>query len=147
VIVTLGGTVLETDREENRRLYLGWETVTDSCSCDGCRNFLLALPALPGPVRDFFASLGVDLRKAAEVIPWNGEDGGKRMHYGGFYHLGGLLLEGGLEKAGFFPLAEGFCVAFTEEISLPEADCPSPALQLEIDFSGVPWLLETRNPY
>ncbi len=147
MIVTLGGTVLETDREENRRLYAGWETVTDGCGCDGCRNFLLAVPSLPEPVRDFFDGLGVDLRKAAEVIPWNGEDGGKRMHYGGFYHLGGRLRAGGLEKAGFTPLAEGYCVAFTEEISLPEADCPARALQLEIDFSGVPWLMDSGNPY
>ena len=65
------------------------------------------------------------------------------MHYGGFYHLCGTLKKGG----GFEPVADGFDVGFTEEISLPEDELPLPAIQMEIDFHGIPWLLDEENPY
>ena len=50
-------------------------------------------------------------------------------------------------KLNLLEICEGYSVGFTTEISLPEEDLPQPALQIEIFFHGVPWLLDEENPY
>ena len=147
--------LLEIDVEKTRSLYAQLETVTEGCTCDGCRNYMLAAAQFPPAVLDFFRALGIEAEKATEVIPWNAENGGRAMHYGGFYHLCGRLRggpdcwngTGGMNAGGFRTVAAGYRVGFTALISLPEKELPSPALQMEIDFSGVPWLLDKENTY
>jgi len=138
---TLHDLILELDAEKTRRFYAETDA-SDECDCAGCRNYRLAVPRFPAEVADIFRRLGIDVGKPAEIIPWSAEEGGRAMHYGGFYHLCGRLIRGG-----HYTVTDGFSVSFTEDVSLPETGLPSPALQMEIDFHGVPWLLDEENPY
>ena len=149
------GLVLEADTARTRALYAALGDVTAACACPGCRNYLRARDFLPRAVLDFFHALGIDPGKAAEVYPWCAERDGSALYYGGFYHFCGSLVQGEdcwresgeMNTAGLITLAEGYRAGFTRRISLPEENLPAPVLQLEIDFHGVPWLLEEKNPY
>ena len=151
----LSSLVLEIDVDKTKKLYQALEEVTDGCSCDGCRNYMLARERFPEAVKDFFGKLGVDPGKAAEIITWNAEDGGRALHYGGFYHLCGRLIKGDdcwqasgeMDTEAFYPVTKGYAVGFTDSVSLPEEGLPRPVLQMEIDFHGVPWLLDKENSY
>ena len=113
------------------------------CDCAGCRNFAWAVKTLPPTVTDFFAALGLDPEKPAEIYI-NTADRSMGW-YGGWYHLRGELL------AGFPPpeqcigkwlsLTENFSVAFRQDCALVPEDFPEPRLQMEIDCR-LPWLLE-----
>lgn len=147
--LTCGSAVLEVDKERNRQLYEQLEPVTEGCSCAGCRNYAAAVKNFPPEVLAFFRTLGADPRKAAELIPWCAEDGSRSMYCGGFYHLCGSILSGSgtPDPANGYTITEGWSVWFTEEISLPEPQLTAPAFQMEIEFHGVPWVLEEDNPY
>ena len=140
---TLYDLLLEIDVDKTKRLCCEWDEARDGCDCAGCRNYRLAAETFPPEVRAFFRELGLDEKKPTEVFPWHAEDGGRALHYGGFYHLCGTIVKG----SGRYDVADGYSVAFTDDISLPEEHLPSPALQMEIDFCGVPWLLEEKDPY
>ncbi len=43
--------------------------------------------------------------------------------------------------------AAGYWVGFTNRISLPEDYLSAPAIQMEIDFHAVPWMLGKENTY
>lgn len=140
--------VIEADPEKTKLLYAGAERITDGCDCGGCRNYALAAERFPPEVSEFFSRMGIDPEKPAEVYLLDRKDA-DTARYGGFYHLCGRIINGDddlnekLEDAtsDFYPIAEGYYVAFTESISLPEEDVPLPALQMEIDFT-LPRLLE-----
>ncbi len=146
-MVTLewGGWILEADAEKTRRFYAGLGSVTENCGCRACRNFELAAGMLPAEARAFFEQLGIAPPKAAEVCLLDREALGDTAWYGGFYHLCGRLRPA--EKAGrpdtlsFLPVADGYRIAFTPEVSLPEDGLPEPAVQMEIDFR-MPWSLD-----
>ena len=144
--------VLETDAEENRKLYEKLPLVTDECTCDGCSNYMLAAEHFPREVMAFFENLGMDIRKASEIITWGSENDGMSLYYGGFYHLRGRIVRSSshdenTEKIIFHRIADGYSVWFTEDISLAEDCLGEEAVQMEIDFHGVPWMLDQKNPY
>ncbi len=154
MLFQLGDYQLDIDIERTRAFYQAAEVITDGCVCDGCSNYLLAADGFPQSVKEFFTMLGIDIRKAAEIITWCSEDGGKSLFYGGFYHICGRIVnhvdcweENGARNDTMYPIAAGYAVGFTESVSLLEKDFPIPALQMEISFRNVPWLLETKNPY
>ncbi|MBQ7508556.1 MAG: hypothetical protein IJT52_04425, partial [Spirochaetales bacterium] len=88
----------------------------------------------------FFQSLGMDPGKAAEVYLLYSDDKEKKAAYGGFYHLCGKILEGATDGSEWYTIADGYRVCFTDDISLPEENLQEPAVQMEIDFSKVPWV-------
>ncbi len=143
---------LDVDIEKTKQFYETAEEITAGCSCDGCRNFMMAVPLFPQPVKDFFHALGVDLRKAAEIIAWCSEDDGNAIFYGGFYHICGTM-PGGADcwkdhgEMKLHSLADGYEVGFTNDNSLLEKNFPAPVVQMEIFFHKVPWLLEQKNTY
>ena len=137
---TFGPFVLEADIGKTERLYKKAPFITQGCSCDGCRSFMRAAGVFPGPVKEFFRSLGIDIRKAAEVYTISGPDEtaeGLTAHYGGFCHLCGTLVKQNPEAC--YTIAEGYNVRFTDAISLPEEGLEGPAVQIELDFCSVPW--------
>ena len=144
---------LKTDTEKNRKLYEKLPVITDECTCDGCTNFMLAIKYFPKEVKLFFENLGIDIRKASEIIAWSSENEGRSLFYGGFYHLCGRIeitdskSDNNPEMIGFHTLAEGYSVWFTEDISLAEDCLDEEAVQMEIGFHGVPWILDHENPY
>ena len=157
MILTFGRYSLDIDAERTREYYRTAERVTESCSCDGCRNFERAADGLAGPVREFFDLLGADPKKVRECyVNGAAEDG--TLLYGGFCHLCGTLAEGesawksisdresvwcGREA---YPVTDSFLVAFQENVDLPEDGFPQPMVQMEFS-AALPWVLEKRNPY
>ena len=141
---------VEIDTEKTRELHD--MIMTYDCDCAGCRNYMRAVDSFPGEVIEFFTSLGLDVKKAVEIIPWFAENEGKAMNYGGFYHLYGRIISGGEcwkenGEVSVYEITDGYSVGFTEDISLREEELGEPALQMEIFFHGIPWLLDEENPY
>ncbi len=152
MIFELGNIKLDADVEKTRKFYEKLSGI--DCSCDGCQNYLLAAESFPCEVKSFFEMLGIDPKKATEIITWSSEDEGKSLWYGGFYHLFAEMIQGldcwhneDGKKGDSFKVCEGYSVAFTENIALPEEDLPQGALQMEIDFHSVPWKLDKENTY
>ena len=139
---------LRADAEATRSWYgarpLPWVT----CACAGCRNFVLAVKTLPPAVTDFFARLGLDLEKPAEVCVDHADQ--KSCLYGSWYHLIGELTAGdplpGHLCGEWLTLAEDVEAAFSPDCYLLPKDFPLPGLQLNLEWR-LPWLLEEKNPY
>lgn len=154
-----GQFILDVDVERTRACYEKDPGI--GCGCSGCRNYAQAAAAFPEELRNFFHTLGIAPEKPAEVyVNCTKADG--TLWYGGFYHLCGTLLQGqggwrtvaadntgktsAWDRESCYPAADGFLVAFTEEVALLEEGFPAPVLQMEIDAS-LPWMLEEENDY
>lgn len=157
MIFEFGQYKVSIDIEKTKKFYENADTVSKSCSCDGCLNFEKAVGCLPHSVHKFFADIGVDMRKACECYVNHVNDDGT-LFYGGFYHLCGTLSEGRsawknlCDKTAYwdteaaFPISPDFHVSFHKDIVLLEKGVPLPVIQL--DFSAdIPWVLEKKNTY
>lgn len=146
---TLGAYRLQADVETTRAYYAACPQPWVTCDCAGCRNFARAVRFLPPAVAAFFASLGLDPEKPAEIYALDQEDSAVCL-YGGFYHLTGKLTAGvpapGYACGTWLELAEGFSAAFRPDCALLPVDFPQPCLQMEVNFR-FPWLLEEENAY
>ena len=87
-----GAYRLLADAEAARAYYAAHPGIT--CGCAGCRNFLRAVKALPPAAAGFFAALGLEAEKAAEVYAIDQEESAGICRYGAFYHLPGELRAG-----------------------------------------------------
>ncbi len=152
MLVSVGCFLLDVDLERTRRFYETAEPNGARCACDGCQNFDRAVVVLPGEIRAFFESLGVDLRKVCEVYV-NCTNGDGTVEYGGFCHLCGTLLarEPGKDKLSgrspcWYALSPDFRVCFHDAPQLLEDAFPTPVLQLDF-LANIPWVLEKENPY
>lgn len=155
MVLELGAYKVCVDIEKNKSFYKNAEMITDGCSCDGCCNYFLATAMFPEAVKEFFDQLGIDIKKAAEIIVWCSENNGKDLYYGGFYHLCGELLggenfwkdNGRINMSEIYSIVEGYAIEFSRQVVLLEKDFPYPVIQMEIDFHNVPWVLDHKNPY
>ncbi len=150
-MLEIGRQKVALDVQRTRLFYRGAPTVSETCSCSGCRNFERAVETLPDAVRGFFETLGVEMKKVCEAYVIGARPDGA-LYYGGFYHLCGTLqpddVLGAVADAGRSPLvlAKGFHVFLKETCDLLEEDFPTPAGQLE--FVGeLPWVLSEQNGY
>jgi hypothetical protein len=157
MIFQFGSYKIDVDVDRTRQFYETASFVSENCSCSGCRNYEKAVQGLPALITDFFADLGVDMRRVCEVyVNYANPDGS--LFYGGFYHLCGTLLSGKSawlpttptssywEADMTFPVTENFRVSFQEECHLLETDFPLPALQLELS-ANIPWVLAEENTW
>ena len=71
-----GSTKLKSISRRQETFYEQAENITGGCTCDGCVNFEQATGFFPFEVRKFFSNIGVDIRKAAEIIPYTSENNG-----------------------------------------------------------------------
>ncbi len=140
MIFTFGSFRLDVDTEKTEKLYANAPVITESCSCEGCSNYVQAAKLFPPEVKTFFRSLGMDPAKAAEVYLLYSDDKEKKAAYGGFYHLCGKILDGATDGSEQYTVCDGYRVHFTDDISLPEEGLKDPAVQMEIDFPEVPWV-------
>lgn len=157
LLMEYGDYRLEIDIERTRAFYSSSQRLVASCTCDGCRNYAAAAKLLPVESLQFFASIGVDIQKAAEIYAICKNPDGTLL-YGGFYHLCGRILEGDsawqpteknmkhLDEKKMFTLSERFKVSFQSDCSLLEEFFPAPAIQMEI-LENLPWVLDIENTY
>lgn len=152
MIMEFGQYKVDIDVTKTNQFYENAKLVSENCSCDGCLNFESAAAALPQGVTEFFSNLGIDMKKAGECyVHWTNEDG--TLFYGGFYHVCGTLLKGTSawennywKKELSFAITPDFLISFQKDITLPEADFPLPAIELDI-FANIPWVLNIENSY
>ena len=145
----IGSYRLSVDAEAARAYYAAHPLPWVACDCAGCRNFIQAVKTLPPAVTDFFAALGLDPEKPAEVYAIDQEESAALCPYGAFYHLTGEIWAG-LPTSGccgeWLTLAEGVEAAFRPDCALLPEDFPRPCMQMEMECR-LPWLLEEENPY
>ncbi len=139
------------DKNATRRLYSHLDPVDAACPCAAYQNYVRAATRFPPDVTAFFASLGIDGAKPAEIYACESRDG--RVYYTGFYPLVGNRLSGddaqrldapeplGQTGADMWTLADGFRVGFTQPPDKPSSRCSGPLLQMDIAFL-VPWVLD-----
>ena len=157
MIFEFGSYKIEVDVDRTKQFYETAPRVSESCACNGCRNYEQAVQRLPATITDFFASLGIDMRCVCEVYV-NYANPDSSLLYGGFYHLCGTLLSGESawiptsstssywEENRAFPVTDGFRISFQQKCDLLEKDFPLPALQLELS-ANIPWVLSEENPW
>jgi hypothetical protein len=118
---------------------------SDSCTCNGCRNFVAARTEVyPQEFVAFLDSLGIDSRKDGEVYLL-GRVAADGLCYGGWFHF-----VGSLEKAGDFPavtMGPGFTVSLAPRSApaLPSLK-EHPLVQVEFHSEMVPWVLAEPEP-
>ena len=152
MIFTFGNYVIDADTEKTRGIYRTLPLISQSCSCDGCRNFEQAVDVLPEPVLAFFRTLGIDPKKMTECYV-NCQNADGTLFYGGFCHLCGTLIQG--ESAWgktseassrcdadlMYHIDDHFCVSFGEACDLVEVQFEAPVLQIEFQ-ADIPWVLD-----
>lgn len=159
--IYFGQYYLEIDIHKTKAFYKKLENISEGCNCPGCRNFEKAVEVLPDEIKNFFNSIGIDMKKPAEVYV-NTVNADGLLLYGGFFHLCGRILNGesawvkndGNENAivsywehsKTYSVSKNFFVSFQEECSLIEDGFPTPVLQMEIE-ANIPWILEETNIY
>lgn len=152
---------LDVDVEKTRLFYQRADNVTVGCDCSNCRNYEKAVEVLSDEIKSFFDSLGIDIKKPAEVYANVVKDDGLVL-YGGFYHLCGRLLSGESawvavesnektrssywDTSKTYSVSKDFHVSFQEDCFLVEDGFPKPVLQMEIE-ANIPWVLEEQNQF
>ena len=133
--ITLGPIILDVDVAATRRFY---ETSSGylSCTCDGCRNFPLAVPHMPPALLDALHQMGVDPLKPAEQWVNCATPDGKAALYGGFYHGCGTIVKGDEHWR-----TPDFELLVSDDCSLLKPDFPRPCFEVDF-YCTLPWLLE-----
>jgi len=114
---------------------------SDTCSCNGCRNFVAARDKVyPSEFIALLSSLGIDSRKDGEVYH-NAQLSPGRHDYGGWFHFVGIL-----QKTGDFPvvpMGPGFSAWLRNKTApaLPGLD-GMPLVEVEFHADSVPWVLK-----
>ncbi len=113
---------------------------SDTCSCNGCRNFVAARDNVyPSEFIALLNSFGIDSRKDGEVYH-NARLSPGRHDYGGWFHFVGTL-----EKTGDFPvvpMGQGFSAWLRKKAApaLPGLG-ELPLVEVEFHADSVPWVL------
>ena len=146
MIFTFGHYKIDVDTDETKRFY-DQKEILGECPCAGCRNFEKAIDILPADILNFFESLGVDIRKAAEWAASHTNKNGK-VFYTGFCHLNGTILNGDSSehRVHMIQILNDLQISFQNDCYLLEKDFPSPMIQMEFVLF-VPWVLPEENPY
>lgn len=150
MLFTFSSCVVDIDVEKTKLFYKNAEYV--SCECSGCRNFVKATNFLQEDVHSFFSSIGVDINKACELIPYYSKKD-EVLFYGGFYHICGRVLHGVSRSQAkkeneirWHRVSGEFLVSFNNDISLLEKFFPTPVIQMDIE-ANIPWVLKEKNSY
>lgn len=141
MVFQFGQFKVDIDVEKTQEFYKSMNLVSKGCQCSGCRNYEIAIDILPNEVKNFFDTIGIDMKKVTEVYV-NVANPDNSLYYEGFYHLCGSLLQGESE----YSLTKDFYISFQEDCVLMEDGFPTPALQLEIS-ANIPWALNEDNTY
>lgn len=145
-MATFGQWQFEFDAEATKMAYSRVDRGgAESCSCNGCRNFVAARSRVfPKPFLEFLATLGVDPLKDAEAYH-NARLSPGRHDYGGWYHFVGRLTMDGdfgvVDYGGGFTAC--FCQATAPRLKILEG---LPVVQLDFHSEAVPWMLSEPEP-
>lgn len=162
MIFTFDKFTIDVDVERTHKFYKSAELITDGCKCDGCQNYEKAVDLFPESVRELFGKLGIDPKKPTEAYVNCSEESGKRLFYGGFYHLCGIVVNGDnawisqavdstttishINEDYLYKISEGYFVTFSGGEALLENGVSEPIIVMDIEFH-IPWVLDKENTY
>ncbi len=149
----IGNYVLDIDIDATKQAFINMPPDVQ-CSCDGCRNYNVAMACVSDDVKAFMESLGVDIYKASELmIPFELENG--LISYMGFYHICGKIISGArpdnfrevhpteypYDETNLIKIGDNFEVGFKNECDLLPDSFAKPCFQMDI-FADLPWVIE-----
>ena len=152
----VGLYTLKTDPEQTRQFYSSVDRSL-GCDCAGCRNYEVAISALPPAIGQFLAQFGIQPEKPSEISVLCAPTR-QQLLYHGFFHICGeipdesdLWIPTGPKSRKLNPdylisITADCSAYFTGDCALLDPQFPRPAIQLEISFP-LPWLLDEPNPY
>jgi hypothetical protein len=136
---------LEIDIERTTEFYLQYQ---DKCECSYCLNYEKACHYIDEDVKNFFHSLGINLKK-----PWHlsdfATDNEDVLEYIASYYLVGRMLKGEFastsnwQKSNTYQL-QNFTFAFIEDIEFVPDGLSQPILQLDA-VAYMPWKQEENG--
>lgn len=132
----IGQWLLEVDLEITKGFYEHFHFITEDCSCNYCKNYVIATNYFPQEIKEMFQSLGIDPRKEGEVMQYTENDDQTHL-YGVFYHLVGRIIDGPSTFTEFY----GMVIRFSEELELVPNQFPEPTIQLDLQLN-IDWLLD-----
>lgn len=157
MLFELGSYILDIDVDRTRAFYKQAPKITESCDCQGCRNYVQWAETLSAEPKYTLERMGILLEKSPEVyVNCPNQDG--TLFYGGFYHLCGKIIQGkdawykieqdtkSLDESTLVSLTQQFQIAFSEYVALLEKDFPSPVIQMEIS-ANLPFVLPEKCAY
>ena len=153
MLFDFGDFHIDVDVERTKEFYENHgKTVTESCGCNSCRNYSVAIENVSDKVKDFFTSLGLDLQKAAEAVYYPMDDDSV-ADYGVIFHLVGTMDD---KSADMYLYDEAAKILYTGSLYEPEENIkvgftssnvillpkgfPKPCIQLEL-IIRLPWVI------
>lgn len=149
-LIQIGRWNLRCDPDATRKAFSSMESgSSERCRCADCLNFAAVRDrAYPPEALAIFKKLGIDSQKESEIWHTHRDEFG-RHHYGGFFHLVGII-EGGkdaiqtVDGFGAFDLesiGNDFEFGFTSKPGpVPSPFLAGPFVRLEFQ-TRVPWVL------
>jgi hypothetical protein len=119
-----------------------------SCVCAYCQNYILHCTYMSQQLLDFFLELGIDPRKEGEFMEFGLNERGD-IHYGGFYHIMGKILNGPKKITDKWNEVEiikidNFEFGFSsEDIACVPNGFPEPIIELHFQ-TCIPWRHEEQ---
>lgn len=141
-----GGRRFMVDRDTTARAYqLAEGGGSETCVCNGCRNFRIARDRVfPADFLALLSDLGIDPRKDAEVVHYGANEPGMHMYDGWFHFLGTLAGNGASERV---QLGDGFSVWLTDDYAPGlKSLAGQPSVQVSFWTESVPWMLDEPEP-
>lgn len=147
MIFAFGGYKIDVDVAATRAFYQSDASLTpgQSCGCDICKNYDIAIWKTGEKVLTFLEGMGIDPQKPGEVYGLNDEPEENGTYcYGGWYHAVGTLLEDTSNGICYRPDSDfDFTLWVTDDpvkMGWVEKDFPKPIIEFSI-FTHLPWLL------
>ena len=127
-----GNTIIETTPAKNAEYYKNIPIISDECSCDKCQNFVNGVGKLVPEISDFFAEIGIDIKKPISLSALYSEDNGRSICYWAFYELCGSIIEDSNDQ---------YSITWNCHVSFHKKS--SEVIQAEVFFHNFPCLLDT----
>ena len=149
MIFKFGRFVVDIDVDKTRDFYeQSNQTLTEGCECIGCQNFVKASENFSPEIHSFFSQLGVEICKAPDMSAMCGDRERQTLHYCGFYHLCGTMIDPGDARGAddleVYAVTPDCHIYFLDWCGLVEQGFPTPIIQLAVEMD-VPWLLEEQH--
>lgn len=125
-------TIIETTPAKNAEYYNNIPIISDECSCDKCHNFVNGVGKLVPEISDFFAKIGIDIKKPESLSALYSEDNGHSICYWAFYELYGSIIEDSNDQ---------YSITWNCHVSFHKKN--SDVIQAEVFFHHFPWILGT----
>lgn len=145
--------ILDVDYINTKSYYDNRHSISEECSCDGCKNFVLAISSMSKDVKSIFYKLGVDISKPSEIyVIYSSKD--DILHYSGWYDISGKIKEEAYMLSEdkrynvmkMIEVNENFSFGFNKDTTLFYDDFPTPCFKMEVAIN-LKWILENPNTY